>query len=219
MVDIKSVTIKPRGGVIKKIISWLVFAVVLFAAAVVILNIQYFSLQFRLLVLGQTPKIILPKVEQSTATPATLQTQDPNHLWIESLGISVPVVYVADATEKTFQAALSGGVVHYPQTAEPGEFGNCYIFGHSSDYAWSSGAYKTVFALLTKIQPGAEILITNKQGQLFTYKVLEAKVVGPNDVQYLSQEGYKKKLLTLQTSYPIGTALKRYLVRAEIEEK
>ena len=207
---------KTRGEIAKKIISWLVFTLALFAVVVVLLNIQYFSLQFRLLVLGQMPKITMPQVQQSNSQVAIAE---PNRLWISSLGITAPIVYVTDATEKTFQAALAGGVVHYPQTAEPGEFGNCYIFGHSSDYVWSHGAFKTVFALLTKIQPGAEILITNKQGQLFTYKVTEAKVVGPNDTQYLSQYGYGKKLLTLQTSYPIGTALKRYIVLAEMVEK
>jgi LPXTG-site transpeptidase (sortase) family protein len=125
-------------------------------------------------------------------------------------------VYATEANETAFQAALATGVVHFPETAKPGEFGNVYLFGHSSDYAWSKGAYKTVFALLTKIQPGTEILVSDSVGDLFTYKVKEAFVAGSKDVKYLSQEKYEKKLLTLQTSYPIGTALKRYIVRAEI---
>ncbi len=198
-----------------QIVKWLLFFLATAAVVVVILNFRYFVMQFKFLVSGQPPKIEAPKVQTSTAT-TTPQTVKANYLWIPSLGIEAPLVYVSEANEKAFQAALATGVVHFPETAKPGEFGNVYIFGHSSDYAWSKGAYKTVFALLTKIQPGAEILVSDQEGNLFTYIVKEAFVAGPKDVKYLSQAGYNKKLLTLQTSYPLGTALKRYLVRAEI---
>jgi LPXTG-site transpeptidase (sortase) family protein len=198
-----------------QIVKWLLFFLATAAVVVVILNFRYFSLQFKFLVSGQPPKIEAPKVQTSTAT-TTPQTVKANYLWIPSLGIEAPVVYATEANETAFQAALATGVVHFPETAKPGEFGNVYLFGHSSDYAWSKGAYKTVFALLTKIQPGTEILVSDSVGDLFTYKVKEAFVAGSKDVKYLSQEKYEKKLLTLQTSYPIGTALKRYIVRAEI---
>lgn len=201
--------------ILKQIIKWFVFFLATFTALILILNARYFLMQFKFLVSGQPPKIEAPKVQTSTAT-TTQQTVRANYLWVPSLGIEAPVVYTTEANEKAFQAALATGVVHFPETAKPGEFGNVYIFGHSSDYAWSKGAYKTVFALLTKIQPGAEILLSDQEGNLFTYKVKEAFVAGPKDVKYLSQEGYNKKLLTLQTSYPLGTALKRYIVRAEI---
>ena len=141
-----------------------------------------------------------------------------NMIWIDSLGVEAPIQYVDQADEKTFQAALINGVVHYPGTAMPGQLGNDYIFGHSSDYLWSKGHYKTAFALLPRIADGAEIKITDSKGQLYIYIVKKRLVVGPTDVQYLGQYNYQKKLLTVQTSYPIGTALKRYLVIAELKE-
>lgn len=196
----------------KKFITWFLFVCILFVCLIVVFNFRYFALQFRMSFFNDVPKITLPQTAQDGP-----KLENANKLWIPSLGITAPIVYITEANEKTYQAALASGAVHFPQTAEPGEFGNVYIFGHSSDYAWSQGAYKTVFALLTKIQPSAEILVSNKQGEVFTYVVKTAKVIGSNDIQYLSQQGYTKKLLTLQTSYPIGTALKRYLVIAEIK--
>jgi len=140
-----------------------------------------------------------------------------NTLKIESLGIEAPIVYINDKKESAYQEALKKGVVHFPETAEPGQPGNCFIFGHSSDYWWSGGKYKTVFAVLPNIEKGTEILASNPSGQTFTYLVTESFVVGPDDTWVLDQKKNAKKILTLQTSYPIGTALKRYIVVAEMK--
>jgi LPXTG-site transpeptidase (sortase) family protein len=150
--------------------------------------------------------------------PASLAsaTSTPNTLTIPSLGLHVPVVYVSQNNEKAYQDGLKYGVVHYPGTAEPGTLGNDYIFGHSSDYWWSDGKFQTVFAVLPRIKQGADIYLTNARGESFTYRVYAAKVVLATDISYLGQYGYKRKLLTLQTSWPIGTALKRFVVLAEL---
>jgi LPXTG-site transpeptidase (sortase) family protein len=140
----------------------------------------------------------------------------PDRLAIPSLKIEAPLIRVTATDEPTLQHGLEQGVVHYPDTAEPGEFGNAYYFGHSSDYAFKGGKYKTVFATLPKIAEGEKIYITDQKGKQFVYQVVEKKIVGPHDVEVLSQGEGKEKLLTLQTSWPLGTALKRYLVVAEL---
>jgi sortase A len=157
-----------------------------------------------------TQGITLPGVATSTLR------EQPNTLRIPSLGIQAPVIYVDTVSETAFQTALRNGVVHYPKTALPGEPGNVYIFGHSSDYRWSKGSYKTVFALLPKIANGAIINVTNASGTVFTYRVTGTRIVGPKDLHVLDQQGNTKHLLTLQTSYPLGTALKRFIVTAEL---
>jgi LPXTG-site transpeptidase (sortase) family protein len=81
---------------------------------------------------------------------------------------------------------------------------------------WSPGDYKTVFARLPEIEIGSEIEITDPTGQLFKYRVFETKVVGPRDLRVLDQFNYERSILTLQTSYPLGTALQRYIVVAEL---
>jgi sortase A len=142
---------------------------------------------------------------------------EPDRLVIASLGIEAPIVYVNEKNETVYQNALKNGVVHYPDTALPGQPGNVYIFGHSSDYVWSMGEYKTVFALLPQIDMGADIQVSNSQGEIFHYSVIETKVVGPRDLSVLDQFNREKSVLTLQTSYPLGTALQRYIVVAELQ--
>ena len=155
---------------------------------------------------------------QITKRP-TLETGQPNIISIPARDIEAPVVYITPEqnNDDGHQEALVNGVVHYPGTVEIGAFGNPYIFGHSSDYFWKSGDYKQIFKPLIDIPLETEIRITNKEGELFIYRVFETKIVGPEEISVLSQQGHEKQLLTLQTSWPLGTALKRYIVVAELD--
>lgn len=177
---------------------------------IVVLNAEYFlaHLGYRV---APRPALV------QTATSTAETTGEPDRLSIASLGIEAPVVYIENKDEKTYQAALKKGVVHFPGTAMPGEPGNVYIFGHSSDYAWADSPYRAVFALLTEIKVGDGISLSDSQGRMFRYRVIGTKVVSPKDLSVLDQGGYKKRLLTLQTSYPLGTALRRFIVTAEAE--
>jgi len=143
---------------------------------------------------------------------------EPNQVRIPALSIVAPIKFVSESNEEVFQKALANGVVHYPGTAPVGKVGNAYIFGHSSDLAWSNGNYKTIFALLPNMKADEKIFVSDEVGQEFEYKVIDTKVVLPNDLSVLSQETDGRKLLSLQTSYPVGTALKRFVVIAELVE-
>jgi len=156
-----------------------------------------------------------PPSTPSVSVPVANLKIQPNLLIIDSLGIQVPIQYATATNETAFQAALINGVVHYPGTANPGQPGNCYIFGHSSDFIWSKGHYKNIFAVLPQIKKGSDIVISDQQGNKFNYIVIASHEVAANDVSVLSQQNYQKKLLTLQTSYPVGTALARWVVVAE----
>lgn len=135
---------------------------------------------------------------------------------IASLNIEAPVIYVDEIGEGHFQEALQVGIVHYPGTAKPGEYGNAFYFGHSSDFAYKAGKYKTVFALLPQIGLGETIEITDMQGRKFVYEVFNTLVVSPTQTEVLSQGDRSERLLTLQTSYPIGTAFKRFIAQAKL---
>lgn len=154
---------------------------------------------------------------QITTNDHVQPTGTPNQLVIASLNITAPIVY-ADATDdKTVQTDLQSGVVHYANTANPGTVGNCYIFGHSSDYLFTPGNFKTVFAVLPKIAIGDQIQISDSSGKIFVYTVTSTKVVAPNDTSVLSQDTNGARILNLQTSYPVGTALKRFIATAQIQ--
>ncbi len=188
-------------------------AVSAFIVLGIMLNAQYFyaNLRFRLGAKTNSNNKIIVAAQAG-------EKISPNTLVIPSLGLAAPIVYSSENSQTADEKALAKGVVHYFGTAMPGEAGNVFIFGHSSDYLWSSGNYKTVFALLPQIKIGSEILVSNPSGQVFKYLVIQTAVASPRDVQWLAQENYEKKLLTLQTSYPIGTALRRFIVRAELKD-
>lgn len=166
------------------------------------------------------PEVVVVENEVKIASDNQQDTQvtQPNLVSIPSLGITAPVVESAGNTEADFQQALQHGVVRYPGTAKPGQIGNVYLFGHSSDFPFKKGDYKTVFALLPNIADKAEIKLSDEQGSLHVYQVVNRFVANTTDVHLLSQETNGKKILTLQTSYPVGTALQRYIVQAELAQ-
>lgn len=155
---------------------------------------------------------------QTTNTQKEIPVLPPNALSIPSLGIVAPLIYIAETNEEAFQKALADGVVHYPATAQPGERGNAYYFGHSSDLPWAKGDYKQVFAKLPDIRIGDSIYVSNSEGKTFHYKTIGTNIVKPSDTSVLSQFGYSKSMLSLQTSYPIGTARERFILQAELVE-
>ncbi len=191
------------------------FVVIVFVA----MNATYFYKQINFFL--NKPKLS----DSQTPVSDTQQKGTPRQINIPSLGIVAPIVEAqisegasATSIEKDFQEALKTGVVHYPGTAEVGQFGNAYYFGHSSDLALKGGDYKTVFALLPHIEKGAEIIVSDYDGQLFYYVVTDSFVASSTDVYLLDQKEFTEKLLTLQTSYPVGTALKRWIVTAKLKE-
>ncbi len=194
----------------KKILIGSGIIVVLFG----VINFNYFSKQIRFFT-GQLPE---PTPIQNQSNTNSVPHSEPNRIRIPSLSIEAPLQYTNEINEEVFQRALEDGVVHYPGTAEVGQLGNAYFFGHSSDYPFTAGNYKTVFALLPHIKNGAEIVVTDKSGQEFTYVVIDQFVANNTDLGVLDQKGNTEKLLSLQTSYPVGTALKRYIVVARLKE-
>lgn len=111
---------------------------------------------------------------------------------------------------------LEKWVVRYPGTARPGELGNAFIFGHSSNYPWIKWEYNDVFALLDNLDYGDEIIVYYNQKK-FVYTVNEKQVVRPGNVKVLERDESKKEL-SLMTCWPVGTTLNRMIVFAELTE-
>jgi LPXTG-site transpeptidase (sortase) family protein len=152
------------------------------------------------------------QIQSTTAAPSASNT-----LLIPSLGISAPVNYPDDTSDSAIETSLQTGVAHYPSTALPGQSGSVYIFGHSSDFIWSPGTFKHVFTKLPEIAIGATISLSDSTGKTFTYRVAAKKVVAADDISVLEQDQQLHQLI-LQTSYPLGTALERYVVFAQLQQ-
>lgn len=132
---------------------------------------------------------------------------------IPSINITAPLALNVPPSQ--IIEKLRDGVVHYADTALPGEIGNSVIIGHSSDYPWSSGNYKNVFALLDKLVIGDKITVPYGS-QRFVYEVTETKIVKPTDLSPLLRSSTPK--LTLITCYPVGTSQKRLIITAKMIE-
>lgn len=141
---------------------------------------------------------------------------EPNTLYIPSIGVEAPIIYSEQRLEWQVQDNLTKGVVHHPDTAPVGQLGNTFIFGHSSDFLRVSSEYRHIFANLDKVQIDEEIYATDADGSLYTYIVVDTFVAEKDDLELLDQYDYEMSFMTLQTSWPLGTALKRYIVLAEL---
>lgn len=145
-----------------------------------------------------------------------------NRLIVPKLGQSVPIVEMTTEhiegenwadLEKQIQDGLRNGVVHYPGTAKPGQYGNVFITGHSSYYPWDSGKFKDIFALLGQLNVGDEFVVYYNQIR-HTYRIYNKFEVMPDNVDVLEQPR-DRKISTLMTCTPVGTALRRLIIQAE----
>ena len=116
-----------------------------------------------------------------------------------------------------FMEELKKGVVRYPGTARPGEVGNAFVFGHSSNYPWIKSEYNDIFALLDNLATGDEIIVFYDQVK-YVYHVTDRATVKPGDVKTLESRDKTRKELSLMTCWPVGTTLERLIIFAELAE-
>lgn len=134
---------------------------------------------------------------------------------IPKINVQIPVVYTEPSVdEEAVQKALESGVLHYATTPNPGERGNGVIFGHSSNNIFNKGKYKFAFVLIKKLEVGDTFTI-QKDGKRYVYKVFEKKIVTPNDLSVLGEQGGKTATMTLITCDPPGTSINRMVVIGE----
>ncbi len=125
-----------------------------------------------------------------------------NRVVISKIGKNIPLISVPDhrnwqQLEQNIQGGLQNGVVVHPISHAPGNFGNFFLTGHSSYYAWDNGRFKDVFALLHEVELGDEVEVY-WEGKKYRYKLNERKVVTPNEISILSQP-VNRKQITLMT--------------------
>lgn len=127
------------------------------------------------------------------------------------------------AINSPVQTKLKDGIVHLAYTPQPGETGNSYIIGHSSNYSSVKSAYNSIFKPIEeKSQPGEEFIIYDRYGRELKFKVFEALKIADNDVEGAYAKYPDRRVVTLQTSilgYRKGKleATHRWLTRGELQ--
>jgi sortase A len=103
---------------------------------------------------------------------------------------------------------LRRGPGHYRNTAQPGQNGNAAIAAHRT-------AYGSPFKDVDKLEPGDEIIVSNKLKERFVYKVRSTTIVDPSDISVLAPSD--EAILTLTSCHPLYTAQQRIIVTAELD--
>ncbi|MGE4555139.1 MAG: sortase [Candidatus Paceibacterota bacterium] len=143
------------------------------------------------------------------------QYQGQRMLILEKFNIKAPIIVVNQQDLNLIYKKLKEGVVLFPRSDLPGK-GYSVIIGHSSQYPWQEGNYKTVFSLLGELEKGDKVyIIWEKRGLVF--EVEESKIFLPwseggqtTEMVFPKEE---KPLLILQSCWPQGVAKKRIAVK------
>jgi len=158
----------------------------------------------------------LTRDQKMITLPAVpLEAQTANILELPEFGIKAPIWKIDTPDLKLIYKKLKQGVVLYPGSALPGQ-GYAIIIGHSSQYPWQAGRYKSVFSLLSQLKPGDKIYIYWEQKPLI-FEVTEKKIFLPwpkgNEGTETIFPPENKPILILQSCWPVGVAYKRVAVK------
>ncbi|MEK7506455.1 MAG: sortase [Patescibacteria group bacterium] len=201
--------------------KFLKYFVIFFAITFAIFNSRFVAAEFKFWLTKKGVDVGL--VLNSTLVPVvktTLPVAEAREFFLEipAIGAKAPIVLEPSINPDIIFNRLENGVVHYADSALPGEKGTAIILGHSSAYPWYKGKYGSAFALLGKLRPGDEIFINNGNKTL-KYKVSESLIFNPfasKDNRLAALEKTDGSSIILVSCWPVGTAYKRIAVRADL---
>jgi sortase A len=155
-------------------------------------------------------QLAVQRFEKSERAPHPSIPAQPPQLGEPVAKLSIPRLnadlYVFEGTDAD---DLRLGPGHMPGTAMPGMKGNCVIAGHRD----------THFRVLKDIRMGDEIVLETANGH-FTYTVDNTAIVKPTNTSSLQPT--RSGVLNLITCYPfyyLGSAPKRFIVTAKLDEQ
>jgi LPXTG-site transpeptidase (sortase) family protein len=166
-----------------------------------VINNNFFS------ILTEKPNITLP------AIPA--EANETNILELPQFNIKAPIRKFTGSNLDLIYEELKKGVVLYPGSSIPGQ-GYSVIIGHSSQYPWESGKYRTVFALLNELQSGDKIYVFWEQTPM-VFEVKDKQIFIPwpqgSETTETIFPPSNEPTLILQSCWPVGAASKRVAVK------
>jgi sortase A len=195
-----------RGG--RRLARWCQYALLLFGASALIcvgllwLDANWFQRNEMKELSRILPQPSVPAAPAIAPPNAPLPGALLGRLDIPRIGITVAVNEGLD--QKTLRRAAG----HVPGTALPGDSGNVVIAAHRD----------TFFRGLRRIRPGDTIRLKTLDGAR-EYRVESTSIVWPSETEVMAPTD--RPTLTLVTCYPfyyIGSAPKRFIVRAELTQ-
>lgn len=139
----------------------------------------------------------------------------PTSSKITHYNLSIPKLGIENAIVTIGGTDLNKSLIHYPGTANPGEFGTPVIFGHSIlRQFYNPKNYLSMFSTIMTLEGGDEINI-KYNGVNYTYRVIDKLEVKPADVEVINQR-FNGRFLKLITCVPEGTYLRRGIIVAQL---
>lgn len=213
----------------RRAVSIMIFGIGILLVGVVL--VPFLISQFNY-ILNRKIVMIDPSVRSNFQTPQVLGVNDSEFYsasqWFSNMPVnsptiskvnfyklSVPSVGIDGVSIEINGDDLKNGPIQYPGTAIPGTFGNTVIFGHStSPFLYKADNPLSVFNPLLKVKLGDDISLYY-DGITYRYRVQHIAEMEPDKIEVLAQR-YDKYELTLVTCTPLGTYLRRFVVRAEL---
>ena len=147
-------------------------------------------------------EIASPELKQAYEQKALTDGDPLTRIKIPAIGVDTVVV------EGTSASALRAGAGHYPSTPLPCESGNVAIAGHRTTYG-------KPFNQLDRLKSGDVIILETPIGSC-TYEItVEPRIILPTDLSVVAND-LTRKMLTLTTCHPKGSAAKRLYVQAQL---
>lgn len=153
------------------------------------------------------------------------------YLVIPTMGLVVPIVdvpngsqdYATLAAGKTISinTYLQNGVMHYPQTAGPGEQGNMFIFGHSNGVVSWPGEFNSVFAKGMGLEVAVDQIWVFKRENggefdLYKYDVVASYNTTPQNVNVMLRDGEGADITLSMCTDILGG---RWIVKASLVDE
>jgi sortase A len=141
--------------------------------------------------------------------------RDPGGPADKTLYLTVPKLGIEDAPvfDSIEEEKLDESMIHVPATGFPWQGGaNTYIAGHRIGYE-GTASYQ-IFYRLPELENGDEISLKDADGDQYTYKVTEQKIVPPDNVEVMNAVA-GESIITLQTC-TLPDYIDRIIVQGEL---
>ena len=151
----------------------------------------------------------------SNQTTIAIKPQNSNFdLIIPKIGLNEQIIdNVNPNNPNAIIQSLKVGVGRAKGTAYPNQFGNMYLFAHSSVSVLDIDRYNSVFTLLRDLNIGDTFFVFYK-GQQYTYQIYKKEIVPQNDTSQITFNAPFPEA-TLQTCDPPGFNINRLLILAK----
>lgn len=137
---------------------------------------------------------------------------EPVRIVIDAIGVDTSISNPDSRSIDVLDQALLDGVVHYPGSADLGEAGNVFLFGHSTGFRVVNNPAFKVFNDLKELNENDLIRVQSNSHE-YVYRVTSVSLVNADEALVdLSATGRR---LTLSTCNSFGQKQERYVVEAE----